>query len=77
MINQIFIFVFGALAIWLVSRTEKWRRWGYIFGLCGQPFWFWTTVTTEQWGMVALCAFYTYSWGQGVWNYWIKPSRNA
>lgn len=77
MIAQVFIFIFSASAIWFVSRRESWRRWGYILGLCGQPFWFWTLIATEQWGILALCVWYTYSWGQGVWNYWIKPLNNA
>lgn len=75
MISQICIFVFGVSAVWLVGRTETWRRWGYIAGLCGQPFWIYTSVTLEQWGILCMCLFYTYSWGQGVWNYWIKPLR--
>jgi carbohydrate-binding DOMON domain-containing protein len=44
MISQIAIMIFGASAIWFVSRTEKWKRWGYILGLCGQPFWIYTTI---------------------------------
>ena len=70
-IIQTFIFLFSASAVWFVSRKEKWRRWGYIFGLCGQPFWFYS-VDTEQGGILALCVWYTYSWGQGVYNFWIK-----
>lgn len=74
MIIQTFIFIFSCSAIWLVGRKEHWRRWGYIAGVCGQPFWFYSAITNEQWAIVALCIFYTYSWGQGVWNYWIKPT---
>ena len=72
MISQIAIAIFGASAIWFVGRKEHWKRWGYIFGLISQPFWFYTAYTNEQWGILAMCLFYTYSWLQGFINYWIK-----
>lgn len=71
MISQIFIMVFGASAIWFVGRKEKWKRWGYIFGIISQPFWFYTSYTNEQWGILIMSLFYTYSWIQGIYNYWI------
>lgn len=74
---QIMIFVFGASAVWLVGRTESWRRWGYISGLCGGPFWLYVAAANDQWGIFALSLFYSYSWGQGIWNYWIKPKRKS
>lgn len=69
---QIGIMVFGCLSIWFVSRREHWRRWGYIFGMCGQPFWIFTTLYHEQWGIAAVTLIYAYSWGQGIWFYWIQ-----
>ena len=72
MIIQVFIFLFSCSAIWFVGRTEKWGRWGYVLGLCGQPFWLWVTFSNKQWGMFCLCLFYSYSWGQGIYNFWIK-----
>ena len=36
-ICQIWIMGFGCSAIWFVGRLEKWKRWGYIFGLLNQP----------------------------------------
>ena len=63
-------------AIWFLSRTEKWKRWGFIVGIFGQPFWLYSTIKAEQWGIVALTIFYTYSFAQGIYFYWIKPKRN-
>lgn len=71
-IIQTFIVLFSASAVWFVSRKEKWRRWGYILGLCGEPFWFYSLYHTKQWGIMVLCVWYAYSWGQGVYNFWIK-----
>ncbi|MGI0106733.1 hypothetical protein [Salinimicrobium sp. WS361] len=73
MITQIAIMIFGASAIWFVSRKEEWKRWGYILGLLGQPFWIHESSTNEQWGIFIMTIFYTYSWSQGVINYWILP----
>lgn len=72
MIAQIGIMIFGASAIWFVGRKENWRRWGYILGLCSQPFWVWTAYQNEQWGILLMTFFYAYSWAQGVWNFWIE-----
>jgi len=71
-IAQAWIILFGIPAIWLVGRLEKWKRWGYIFGLLSQPAWLYTSIVNEQYGIMVLVLWYTYSWGQGVYNYWIK-----
>jgi nicotinamide riboside transporter PnuC len=69
------LFLFSSISIWFISRREKWKRWGYIIGLCGQPFWFYSAFTTKQYGIVLLSVFYTYSWIQGIYNYWIKKNE--
>ncbi len=71
-IIQIIIFITSATAIWLVSRKEHWKRWGYIIGFIGQPFWFYDTITKNQWGIFLLTVFFAYSYGQGIYNYWVK-----
>lgn len=77
MITQIFIMIFGASAIWFVSRKEDWKRWGYILGMLGQPFWIYESYTNEQWGILLMTLVYAYSWMQGVWNYWLFPSKET
>jgi len=69
---NIMIFLLGASSIWFVSRKEKWKRWGYIIGLCGQPFWIYMSINTHQWGLLALTFVYIYNWSMGIHNYWIK-----
>lgn len=70
-ISQVGITIFGCSAIWLVGRRDqKLRRWGYVAGLCSQPFWFYTTIAAEQWGIVALSIWYTYAWASGLYNNW-------
>jgi len=74
-ISQVMLFICGAGAIWLVSRKEDWKRWGYIVGMCGQPFWLITAWHNQQWGIIVLTLFYAYSWGQGIYFYWIKKDE--
>ncbi len=72
---QAAITLLSGAAIWLVSRKEHWRRWGYILGLLSQPLWLYVTYEAKQWGMFTLSVWYTYSWIQGVWNYWFFPQE--
>lgn len=67
---QIGIGICGCSAVWLVGRVERWRRWGYVMGLLGQPFWIYTTIHHQQWGILALSAWYAYSWASGLRNHW-------
>jgi len=68
---QIIIIVFGATAIWFVGRREVWKRWGYILGLCSPPAFLYTAWQHKQWGILLLSLWYTYLWGQGIYNYWV------
>ena len=73
MIAEIGIALFGVVAIWLSqdSRPER-RRFACLFGLAGQPFWFWSAVSAEQWGIFVLCCLYTAAWIKGVKQHWFK-----
>lgn len=72
MIEQFAIALTGVTAIWLSqSRSVKARRFACLFGLAGQPFWFWAAISAQQWGIVVLCCFYTVAWARGVWTNWI------
>lgn len=72
-VAQAGIICFGASAVYLTQdvRPER-RRWACICGMLGQPFWFMSAWEASQWGVFAISAFYTYSWGRGIWNFWIK-----
>jgi len=70
--DQIGIALTGAVAAFLSQdRRESWRKWACIFGMVGQPFWFYATWKAEQWGMFALCFLYLGAWMRGVWNNWV------
>lgn len=72
-LSNIFIVVFGVLAVWLSqSDTEYQRAYSSIFGLLSQPFWFYVSIHTEQWGLVCVCVLYTIGWSKGFYNNWVK-----
>lgn len=74
--SQIGIALCGVTAVFLSqdARAER-RRWSSVFGLAGQPFWIVETFTHQQWGILALTALYTWSWGRGFWTHWVLPRR--
>ena len=69
--EQIIIAITGIVAIWLTQQSNaSWKKYACLFGLAGQPFWFYSAYTTEQWGIFILCIFYTYAWMLGFKNNW-------
>lgn len=64
---QAWIFISGALAIWLLSDPfSRFHRHGCWIGLSGQPFWLWATFQHAQWGMFALTIIYSASFVRGI-----------
>jgi len=66
------IFILGGLAIWLLSTKGKWRRWGFVVGVVSEPFWLYSAVKSDQWGVVILCVIYTCAYLNGVRNHWFQ-----
>lgn len=73
MIAQIGIALFGVVAIWLSQEENPARRrFACLFGLAGQPFWFWSAISAEQWGVVVLSCLYTLAWLKGFKANWLS-----
>lgn len=71
--EQLAIALTGVVAIFLSQQSnEKLKKYACILGLIGQPFWFLATYKAEQWGIFAMCFLYTWMWGLGFYNNWIK-----
>lgn len=77
-IEQIAIGLCGAVAVFLSQdRRGHWRRWACIFGLISQPFWFYMAWNAHQYGVLALCFVYAWSWGRGFRIYWLGHRETA
>ena len=75
---QAIIILSGAIAILFVDHPNiKRRRLGSLVGLLGQPFWMYSTVTAEQWGMLALTLFYTAAWARMFWRNLERGNANG
>lgn len=71
-----FIAVTELIAIWLLqSKKTELRKWASIFGLLGQPFWFYASYEASQWGAFVLCFFFTIAWLINLKQYWFKPKN--
>ena len=71
--EQIAIAFTGVIAVWL-SQTERpdLRKYACLFGLAGQPFWFYTAYIHEQWGIFFMSFLYAWAWFRGLRTYWLK-----
>jgi len=71
--EQIAIAFFGVTAIFLSQSSNKNTvRYACLFGLAGQPFWFYSAYQAEQWGIFTLCVLYTVAWLKGVKVHWFN-----
>lgn len=77
-ISQTMIALLGVTAVALSQSSLLARRkWACVFGLMSQPFWFWTSYESQQWGIFALCFLYALSWAKGFHNHWLaKPAAS-
>ena len=73
MFEQFAIALTGILAVWLTQdQRHSVQKYACLFGLAGQPFWFYTTYQAEQWGIFILSFFYTFAWAKGFYLFWLK-----
>jgi hypothetical protein len=75
-LNQFMMLICSAISIWAFAET-KYKRLGFIAGLCGQPFWIYTTAVSGQWGMFLVSIWFTGNYIRGLWNYRGSVSRTS
>lgn len=77
MVIQFLIILTGGLAILFTQQNKYYilKKYAPILGLIGQPFWFYTSYTNEQWGIFILSFFYSYAWYIGIKNYWLRKEN--
>jgi len=71
-IIQFCIFLFGVTSIVLVSRKNKW---GFVVGLCSQPFWLLNSFINKEWGIFLVSIAYTVSWSYGIYEWFFKKNE--
>lgn len=77
MIAQIFIAVLGVAAVWLTQQqNESLKKYACLFGIASQPFWFYASWASQQWGIFFLSFVYSGAWLMGLYNYWLKQRIN-
>lgn len=77
MIDQIFIAITGICAVWFSQdKKSNVQKYACLFGLAGQPFWFYSSYQAAQWGIFILTIFYTFAWFKGFYQFWIKREKN-
>ena len=70
-VAQAGIMLFGVSAVFVVGLKDKNKaRWGYVLGLCGQPFWVYVSLNPFQFGIFILVLMYTFTWANGFRNNW-------
>lgn len=76
MISQAFIAIFGLTAIYMSqARDPRLKKAACLFGMASQPFWIYSTVSAQMWGMLALTVCYTFVWGVGIYNNWLRKEK--
>ena len=74
-VAQIGISIFGSVAFLLVTReTTKAQKWGVVFGLCSNPFWWIMVFATHQYVTIPVHLLYTYGWLRKAYVLWGKKS---
>lgn len=68
-LNQILLVVFGLLSIFFLSSKDINKlKYGFIFGLCAEPFWLYSSLITGQWSITILVCIYTFCHIRGFIN---------
>jgi hypothetical protein len=65
-IAQTWILATAGLGTYLLSRTDRWHRWGFVLSLAAQPAYVYSTLANGQWGMLALAVALTGVWYVGA-----------
>ena len=58
--------------MWCVN-TPKLVKWGCVFGVISQPFWYLIAIRTGEIGVLVTTTVITILWLKGVWSWWVKP----
>lgn len=67
-LSQWVLAVLGTCTVFLVgSKSPDVRRAGYLTGLLSEPFWLYSAIHSQQWGVTFMCLVYTVGWCRSLW----------
>jgi hypothetical protein len=72
---QTMIFICGAGSIYLLSRNDKYSKYGMVLGLVSQPFWYITAYLTNSYGIFAVNLVYTMSYINGIFKWFYSHKK--
>lgn len=76
--DQWFLAIFTCTSIWLANdKSDDTRKFACWFGLLSQPFWFYSAITTMQFGVLFVNFVITFTWLRGVYNFWLTDEQRA
>ena len=70
-ICQIVTPILSMTTVYLLTRKDEIKNYGYLVGLCSQPFWLFTTAYHGQPGLFIAACFFTIRWSIGIKNHLI------
>jgi hypothetical protein len=70
--EQFAILLFSCSSIWALSGKRYLL--GFILGLCGQPFWIYTSFKNDQWGVFLVSLWFTGNHIRGIINVKVSGS---
>ena len=76
-VSQVLIFICSAGAIYLLSRNDKFSKYGPPIGLFGAPFWFYVAINDNAWGVFFLQFIFVYLYSMGLYNFWFRKEKKT
>lgn len=68
---QFALAAFGLTAMWCATGRHAGRRkWAPVIGLMGQPAWFYFSISSHAWGLLALSVAYALVYVRGIRQQW-------
>ena len=64
----------SAVGFFFTARKSKW---GWIIGLCAQPFWYITSIKNGQWGVIANTTVFTLVLFYGAIKWFVDDKKAA
>jgi hypothetical protein len=68
-VDQVAILLLAPLAIWLLAEAGPAARWGYVLGLCSQPFFIYAAFRARQPATLIVSVLYVGIWIRGIVNH--------